>query len=386
MRQLVAALALAAALLLASGSSVCAVDLPLGEPVPVFELPGLDKPFHALVRSPGKRGTVIVFWSNRCPVCRHFEPQLLSLAQEFQPRGLAFIAINSSDTVAHPEESFEQMRRRSRAGNYPFPYVLDTTQQTARAYGVTRTPTVFIVDPERRLLYRGPIDERPKLTEDLGPMQSALTDAARGKKNPQALPIEGTPISFNPALAPPPAAAPLPPGARVPAFSLMATDGSLITLRPPFSADLTVLVFTSQSCPVARSYNDGLVTLAGKYGPRGVYFLFINPNDPAQSPADAFGELKTLAQAKRFPFPYVWDETQVFTRALGVSRTPHVFVLDKQGRVRYQGPIDDHPDADRVRRPYLTGALDALLAGKEPEPKSTPAFGTEIKWKPSPRD
>ena len=96
-------------------------------------------------------------------------------------------------------------------------------------------------------------------------------------------------------------------------------------------------------------------------------------------------QLKARAKEKGFTFPYLFDETQVIYRKYGAKHTPHVFLLEKKGPdyyVRYIGAIDDNfEDETKVSQTYLANAIDALLAGKPPDPASTKAVGCSIKDK-----
>jgi peroxiredoxin len=101
---------------------------------------------------------VVVFTCNHCPYAQHVEPAFVELAEEYQRRGVAFVAISSNDAKTHPQDSFENMAERADAKGYPFPYLYDETQEVARAYGAACTPDFFVYDADRALAYRGRFD------------------------------------------------------------------------------------------------------------------------------------------------------------------------------------------------------------------------------------
>ena len=115
--------------------------------------------------------------------------------------------------------------------------------------------------------------------------------------------------------------------------------------------------------------------------------IAINPNDVDVSPGDSFDKMKVRAKEKGFNFPYLYDETQEVASAYGASRTPHVFVLDREDdkyKVAYVGAIDNnHKDASMASKKYVEDAVDNLLAGQGVETKFTKAIGCTIKWKKS---
>ncbi len=112
--------------------------------------------------------------------------------------------------------------------------------------------------------------------------------------------------------------------------------------------------------------------------------MAINSNDKDVVPGDSFDQMKKLAKKKKYPFPYLYDESQEVAKAFGATRTPHVYVLDKDRVVRYIGAIDDNSeDPALAKEKYVSGAVDALLGGQEVSVKETKAIGCGIKWKKS---
>ncbi len=169
-------------------------------------------------------------------------------------------------------------------------------------------------------------------------------------------------------------------------FSLLNTDGKKLSLSSYGAATKgVILVFTCNHCPYAIAYEDRLVALDKKYSALGYPVVAINPNDPAVKPDDSYENMKVRAKEKGFTFPYLFDEGQKVYPQYGATKTPHVYLLQKEGKkfiVRYIGAIDDnHEDAAAVKTTYLANAVDALLAGKKPEPDFTKAIGCSIKAK-----
>jgi peroxiredoxin len=136
-----------------------------------------------------------------------------------------------------------------------------------------------------------------------------------------------------------------------------------------------VVVFTCNHSPCAVAYESRLVSIQADYAQRGVQLVAINVNRLA---ADGLPKMKQRAAAAGFNFPYLYDHGQQSALAHGATTTPEVFVLDGQRRVAYMGRIDDSQDERRVKRHYLRGALDALLAGEMPPAKETLPQGCAI--------
>lgn len=102
--------------------------------------------------------TVIVFMCNHCPYVRHIIDQLVQTANDYIPKGIRFVAINSNDAEQYPEDSPEEMKKWAEQKRFPFPYLFDATQEVARAYGAACTPDFFVFDGNLRLVYRGQFD------------------------------------------------------------------------------------------------------------------------------------------------------------------------------------------------------------------------------------
>jgi peroxiredoxin len=170
-------------------------------------------------------------------------------------------------------------------------------------------------------------------------------------------------------------------GDRVPEFTLTDTEGTEHVVPAADPPPATVLIQTCNHCPYVVAWNPRLRKVAEDYAPRGVRFLAISSNDPARYPADSPGRMAQFVRDHDWPIPYAFDESQDVARALGAERTPQVFVLDGDQRLAYRGAPDaDHQDPSQDAA-WLRTALDAVLAGRRPDPAETPARGCSVKWR-----
>lgn len=133
--------------------------LATGQAAPDFSLAGTDGRRHSLAGFAGARVLVVVFSCNHCPYVQAYEGRLIEIQREYRERGVQLVAINSNDDVGYPEDGFEQMVARAKARDFNFPYLRDASQATARAYGATHTPQLFVFDESRRLRYTGKVDD-----------------------------------------------------------------------------------------------------------------------------------------------------------------------------------------------------------------------------------
>ena len=168
-------------------------------------------------------------------------------------------------------------------------------------------------------------------------------------------------------------------------FSLKGTDDKMYSLAQFKDAKGFIVIFTCNHCPYAKAYEDRIIALDTKYKSLGYPVIAINPNDPAAQPEDSFDLMKQRAKEKGFTFPYLFDEGQKIYPQYGATKTPHVFILQKENGkniVKYIGAIDDnHENANDVSEKYVENAIDALLANKEITTKETKAIGCSIKVK-----
>jgi thiol-disulfide isomerase/thioredoxin len=180
--------------------------LPLGTPVPPFDLPDFDGKRHALGDFSDSRALLVVFTCEHCPFARHIRAAFARFAAEYVARGLVVVAINSNDLAAYPQDGPDAMREESRSAGYVFPYLLDTDQSVARAFRAACTPDFFLFDADRRLVYRGQFDDsrpgdgRPVTGADL---RKAADAALSGLPvDPDQRPSVGCNIKWKPGTEP----------------------------------------------------------------------------------------------------------------------------------------------------------------------------------------
>ena len=166
-------------------------------------------------------------------------------------------------------------------------------------------------------------------------------------------------------------------------FSLTNVDGEMVSLADFEDAKGFILIFTCNTCPYSVAYEDRIIALDKAYKSKGYPVIAINPNDPAAIDGDDLADMKVRATEKGFSFPYLQDVGQQVYPQYGATKTPHVFIIQKEGNnniVRYIGAIDDSSrKPNKVKKRYVEQAVDALLAGKSPSTTTTKAIGCSIK-------
>lgn len=162
--------------------------IPLGSKAPSFSLPdAVSGRTFSLEELVSEKATVVMFICNHCPFVKHVQEQLVQLAQDYQPHGVSFIAINSNDAEAYPDDSPEKMKEVAEALGYPFPYLFDETQAVARDYQAACTPDFYLFDGERKLAYRGQLDDsRP---------ENGIPVTGQSLRNALDRVLEGKPVS-----------------------------------------------------------------------------------------------------------------------------------------------------------------------------------------------
>lgn len=169
-------------------------------------------------------------------------------------------------------------------------------------------------------------------------------------------------------------------------FKLKNVDGKMVSMKDYKDAKGFIVTFTCNTCPYSVAYEDRIIALHQKYAPKGYPVIAINPNDVNESPKDSYTHMQKRAKEKKFPFPYLIDQTQEITKAYGASRTPHLYVVQKQKdgtfKVAYIGAIDDNYRApEKVQKKYAEEALNEIATGKTVSQPSTKAIGCTIKWR-----
>ena len=180
-------------------------------------------------------------------------------------------------------------------------------------------------------------------------------------------------------------------GSPAPDFSLPGIDGKTHRLSDYSGSKILVVVFTCNHCPTAQLYESRIKKLADDYRSKDVALVAIEPNDPDAIRLDELGytdvsdsldEMKVRAEYRHFNFPYLYDgETQAVSRAYGPKATPHVFIFDKDRKLRYEGRVDNSQRESLVKTQDARRALDALLSGQPVPVPHTGVFGCSTKWK-----
>jgi peroxiredoxin len=163
--------------------------LPLGTPAPDFRLPDtVSGKTVSLEDVAGDKGTLVMFICNHCPFVKHVLDELARLGGEYPERGIGVVAISSNDITGYPQDRPERMAELAQARGLSFPYLYDESQNTARAYDAACTPDFFVFDANRKLAYRGQLDDArpgnniPVTGKDL---RAALDALIEGKPVPK---------------------------------------------------------------------------------------------------------------------------------------------------------------------------------------------------------
>ena len=137
--------------------------LPLGTLAPDFRLPNIDGSLVSLDDVSGGKALVVVFMCNHCPFVKHVAAELVRLSRDYASKGVKLVGISSNDVSTYPDDSPEAMKEEARVQGYDFPYLYDETQEVAQSYRAACTPDFFVFDAQRKLAYRGQLDDsRPK--------------------------------------------------------------------------------------------------------------------------------------------------------------------------------------------------------------------------------
>ncbi len=170
-------------------------------------------------------------------------------------------------------------------------------------------------------------------------------------------------------------------------FSLKNLAGKEVSLSDLDDARGFIVVFTCNTCPVVKKYEQRIVELHEKFRDKGYPVVAINSNDKNVSPGDSYEKMQKLAKSKGYKFEYLYDESQKVAREYGATNTPHVYVLSKDGddlKIKYVGAIDNNADdASKADKHYVEDAVNALLKGENVPVAGTKAVGCGIKWKQS---
>ena len=166
-------------------------------------------------------------------------------------------------------------------------------------------------------------------------------------------------------------------GDQAPVWSdLPGTDGKNHSLADLKDAKVVVVVFTCNSCPVAAEYEDRIIAFAKKHA-EDVAVVAINVNRIEE---DNLEHMKERAESKKFPYPYLFDESQKIAKDFGATYTPEFYVLGPDRKIVYMGGMDDNSDPAIVTENYLEPAVDSVLKGTPLKTKETRAIGCRVRY------
>lgn len=181
----------------------------LGTPAPDFTLREVDGGVLSLDELAGAPALVVMFLSNHCPYVQHVQDHLAELARQYTGQGVVFVGICSNDAQRYPDDSPEAMARQKEEVGFSFPYLIDESQEVAKAYGAACTPDFFVYDAERQLVYRGQMDDsRPRGEQPVtgSDLRTALDAVLSGRQVPgEQQPSVGCGIKWKPGNEPGPA-------------------------------------------------------------------------------------------------------------------------------------------------------------------------------------
>ena len=136
----------------------------LGDPAPSFALPGVDGSEHTLDDYAAADVLVLIQSCNHCPYVLAWEGRMAAIQRDYADRGVRIVTVNSNDAGRYPEDSFAEMQRHAKEGEFPFDYLHDESQSLVQTLGAEHTPEVFLFDRDRRLVYHGAIDDNREET------------------------------------------------------------------------------------------------------------------------------------------------------------------------------------------------------------------------------
>jgi hypothetical protein len=164
---------------------------------------------------------------------------------------------------------------------------------------------------------------------------------------------------------------------------MRAVAGEATSVADVAGARGTLVLFLCNHCPWVQRWNARIAAIGNAARQRGVGVIAVNANDPRRITQDGFAEMRVMARAQGYEFPYVVDAGSRLARAFGAERTPEAFLFDAQRRLVYHGAIDDNAgDAAAVERHFLRDAVDAVIAGESPPVAESKSLGCGLKLYP----
>ena len=176
----------------------------------------------------------------------------------------------------------------------------------------------------------------------------------------------------------------IPLGTKAPVFSLRdVVSGKVFNLSQQKSEKATVIMFICNHCPFVKHIQNEIISIANQYIAKGIRFIAINANDVKNYPEDSPQNMQKLAEELKFPFPYLYDETQEIAKAYGAECTPDFFVFDRTLACVYRGQFDGARPSNKVpvTGEDLKSALNCILTDEPVSQDQKPSIGCNIKWK-----
>ena len=172
-------------------------------------------------------------------------------------------------------------------------------------------------------------------------------------------------------------------GSQMPNADYLLNDisGNQITLNEIKGESGTLVIFSCNTCPWVIRWEDRYVKIANSYLKKGIGMIAINSNIARFNGDDSLYKMKKHAKEKKYNFPYAQDPKAKLAYAFGATKTPHVYLFNDKDNLVYRGAIDDNArDADAVEEPFLSKAIDQLLAGQKIKKTTSKAIGCSIKF------
>jgi len=157
-------------------------------------------------------------------------------------------------------------------------------------------------------------------------------------------------------------------------------SGESIALNEIRGPNGLLVIFSCNTCPWVKKWEDRYNPIAMQAKQRGIGMIALNPNEGFRDNGDSFEDMVARAKEKQYKFFYALDENHKLADAYGATKTPEVFLFNKELELVYHGAIDDNANsAENVEKPYLKNALSDMVNEQEVEPKTTKSLGCSIK-------
>ena len=171
-------------------------------------------------------------------------------------------------------------------------------------------------------------------------------------------------------------------GSRLPHFNLPSVDGKTYSDKDFKGHKAVVIMFICNHCPYVQAIEDRIIALAKDLQPKGAQFVGICSNDAEDYPEDNFANLKKRWTKKKYPFPYLHDESQDVAKRFQAICTPDFFVYNSKRQLAYRGRLDDSwKNPSKVTREEMREAIESLLQNQSVSKDQSPSMGCSIKWK-----